>query len=144
QKDILSLLDLIPQWFTYKKPQKRSRRGTGPAPLVDENQEEEEEDLLDPLLSRWIFSLLSNLDSRLVSEEISVLRTLARSSISLISLGRIRKVALLSRVGGTDASTSKTFNEAPVWIVVVAISTVWGQSDLWQEAVNQLSKVPRL
>lgn len=85
---ILGLLEAFPYWIAHRvcipdsQTKKEDRRQT---------------EVLQPLHARWIFALLLRLDGRLMSEEISTLRTLARACVAAITLSRIRRKALSSR-----------------------------------------------
>lgn len=111
--------------------------------------------MLDPLHSRWLFALLAHLDSRLVSDDISTLRTLARACIAAVVLSRMRRAAarFKAKVGSdgdeNSAAVVTLVDEDPLegemgaWMVVCAVAGIWGQSDLWQDADSDLSRLRR-
>jgi hypothetical protein len=70
---------------------------------------------------KWILGLLSVADSLLESSDISTLRTLARTCIE--------GAELLATGDAADAAQKQI---AGCWMVVAAISGIWGQSDIWQ------------
>lgn len=79
--------------------------------------------------SRWIFALLAHIDERLVGDDISTLRSLARSCIMRIAALR-------------QSTTSQPFSfgsESGAWILICAIAGTWAQHDLWSEASAMLS-----
>jgi len=80
-----------------------------------------------PTHSRWIFALLALLDGHLSSDEISVLRSLAREVVKLIKEERTQR----------DQNTTY-MGEIGCWMIVAAVSGIWGQRDLWTDAVDIL------
>ncbi|GAC97401.1 hypothetical protein PHSY_004986 [Pseudozyma hubeiensis SY62] len=139
-EQMLALLEAFPYWIAHRVPipdgqVKASERQGG--------------EVLQPLHARWLFALLLRLDGRLVSEEISMLRTLARACVAAITLSRIRRKAVRSRVSKLDAVETVAnddekrmrLDEAGAWMVVAIIAGVWGQSDLWDDAVVDMQRV---
>lgn len=127
---VLGLLEAFPYWLAHR---------------IDIPDEEniEASPVVQPLHARWMFALLARLDARLVSEQISVLRTLARACIATISLARIRRKALHSRTkqNSLHGHTDVLRHEAGAWIVIACIAAIWGQSDLWTDASADLQRV---
>lgn len=91
--------------------------------------------------SHWILSILSRVDSLLMGDDISTLRQLAKT---LTSLAEDSDKAQRDREkirGGTAGRSmeEKLLDEeeaegrAHCWMIVAAISSVWAQSDLWQQ-----------
>ena len=78
--------------------------------------------------SQWIFSLLAHMDNALTSDEISTLRLLVRLCIKL-----------LQRAFGDDDVPSQKLET--YWMVIAAVTKVWGQADLWEDAVSTLRDV---
>lgn len=113
---LLSLLSAIPYWITIPT--------SGPS-------QEPSLVALNDFLSQWCFSLLAKLDARLISDEISILRTLARSCIAAISLRRTER-----GVGANDAD-----QEAGAWMIITIIAGVWGQSDMWTDAEEEMTRL---
>ncbi|EPQ27658.1 uncharacterized protein PFL1_04796 [Pseudozyma flocculosa PF-1] len=172
---VLGILDAFPSWLSpglhLTTPYDEAR---GQQPAVD-GVVRQDTPVIHPLHARWLFALLAWLDSRLVSEQISVLRTLARACITAISISRIRNKALKSRKkrlaassnGGSaatpttaapaeasagDSSSGSPRTASPeaadrvhpgeigAWMVVTAIAGIWGQTDLWDDAIADLKK----
>lgn len=123
---ILGLLEAFPYWLAHRIDIPDPTRSGSP--------------VVQPLHSRWMFALLARLDTRLVSEQISTLRTLARSCIAAISLSRIRRRALQSR-SKSPIQQDMLRDEAGAWLVVAIIASIWGQSDLWADASADLERV---
>lgn len=136
-EQILGLLEAFPYWLAHR------------VPIPDSQGQVVEAEVLQPFHARWLFSLLLKLDARLVSEEISILRTLARACVAAITLSRIRRKALRSRhkpggeVGEAQESGEARMSrdEAGAWMVVAIVAGVWGQSDLWEDAIADMRRV---
>ncbi|KAJ9477202.1 hypothetical protein PHBOTO_006451 [Pseudozyma hubeiensis] len=140
-EQMLALLEAFPYWIAHRVPipdgqVKASERQAG--------------EVLQPLHARWLFALLLRLDGRLVSEEISTLRTLARACVAAITLSRIRRKAVRSRVSKVDTAETEAdvddekrmrMDEAGAWMIVAIVAGVWGQSDLWDDAVADMQRV---
>ena len=137
-EQILAILEAFPYWIAHRVtiPDSQSKPG---------EREGREGEVLQPLHARWIFALLLRLDGRLVSEEISTLRTLARACVAAITLSRIRRKALRSRSKDSDEEGMEDGkmrrDEAGAWMVVAIVAGVWGQSDLWDDAVADMRRV---
>ncbi|KAF8272450.1 hypothetical protein EI94DRAFT_1796075 [Lactarius quietus] len=104
---------------------------------------------------RWVFALLTRVDLFCSADEIGSLRSLARICLALISAVR------RAQTGGTPASapgeredgetetettevemkdnpSSTTLSECSMWVVFCAVTNIWGQRDLWDEAEQAL------
>ncbi len=91
---------------------------------------------------RWIFSLLSRVDDWISSDEISQLRTLARGCMGLVAEGRRRRPpAAREADAGETEEDSIIIDERACWMIVTAITGLWGQTDLWMDAESMLSKI---
>jgi hypothetical protein len=110
---------------------------------------------------RWVFALLSRIDVFCSADEISCLRSLARACLALISLVRRRKTRdklpsdhLEEADNSTETKTSRTemnvaphpleedssrLSECSMWVVFCAVTSIWGQRDLWNDAEESLS-----
>ncbi|TKY86875.1 hypothetical protein EX895_004163 [Sporisorium graminicola] len=153
-EQMLALLEAFPYWIAHRvtipdSQTKPSERSSG--------------EVLQPLHARWLFALLLRLDGRLVSEEISTLRTLARACVAAITLSRIRRKAVRSRaskqqgdvraeadhhdqgpvrIGGGDEETVRMRrDEASAWMIIAIVAGVWGQSDLWEDAMGDMERI---
>lgn len=132
-EQILGLLEAFPYWLAHRVPIPDSHGGSP-------------DEVVQALHARWLFALLLRLDSRLVSEEISTLRTLARACVAAITLSRIRRKALRSRTKPDDSTAdddeaSMRRDEAGAWMVVTIVAAVWSQSDLWHDAAADMRRV---
>lgn len=118
KQNILTLLNLLKRWI--------AEQDVDPAPAAEGDITEQSQSQaqahppprLEPSHQRWLFWLLVRLDRHLVSESISDLRELARACISL-------------------AKASSGQSGEPMvgyWMAVSAITGVWGQKDIWEEA----------
>lgn len=81
--------------------------------------------------SQWLFALLAHLDERLVGDDISVLRQLARSCIYRIAKSRNYRKNI-------DEGLIDMENEQGCWIIICVIVGVWGQYDLLDDARTAL------
>ena len=86
--------------------------------------------------ARWMFALLSRVDSHLSSEEMNQLRNLARSCVALIKDIRRNPLDYESNI----LTTTEPVGEKSCWIVITAIVDFWAQRDLWMDAEDDLSK----
>ena len=112
---------------------------------------------------RWIFALLTRIDLLCSADEMNSLRSLARICLALIAIVRRRKAGsplpsdrsthdeladtktdLDSSGTGTCATPlnsegdSKTLSECSMWMVFCAVTCIWGQRDLWNDAEETL------
>lgn len=96
--------------------------------------------------ARWIFVLLSRVEDHISADDMSLLRNLARASLALL------KVLMGKRAIHTDSpGTSKAMrvvdtgddeiyiSERSCWIIVTAVTGIWGQRDLWMDAEDMLA-----
>ena len=112
---------------------------------------------------RWIFSLLTRIDLFCSADDMACLRNLARACLSLISVVRRRREGSpqpsmhdeqADRTTETDASGAethmtpdsggdhKTLSECSMWFVFCAVTNIWGQRDLWDDADEALRQSP--
>ena len=113
---------------------------------------------------RWVFAILTRIDLFCSADEISCLRSLARACLLLISVVRRRKTGspLLSAQHDhadktTETATSRTethaspsnsegdpknLSECSMWLVICAVTSIWGQWDLWNDAEETLRQSP--
>jgi hypothetical protein len=111
---------------------------------------------------RWIFALLTRIDIFCSADEMACLRNLARACLSLISVVRRRKEGSpqpsthdeqADRTTETDTSEAETthmtpdsgsdhklLSECSMWFVFCAVTSIWGQRDLWDDAHEALSQ----
>ena len=119
----LSLLDAIPYWIPI------------PHHLIDGDEQAQAQaqsslsSALHPVISQWCFAILARLDTRLTSDEISSLRVLARSCIAAVAM---------RRAAGHVPSPAQ---ESGAWIIVTIIAGIWGQTDLWMDAGQDMARV---
>lgn len=81
--------------------------------------------------SQWLFALLAHLDERLVGDDVSILRQLARSCLHRIVRSRVNR--LPSETVLIDMQT-----ERGCWMIICVIAGVWGQYDLLEDACTLL------
>ncbi|KAI9466987.1 hypothetical protein BJY52DRAFT_35757 [Lactarius psammicola] len=114
---------------------------------------------------RWLFALLTRVELFCSADEIVSLRNLARTCLALISAVRHAKTgstppsAPCEREDGetetgsgttteaeanvnpsSSARDPKTLSECSMWVVFCAVTNVWGQQDLWDEAEQALGQ----
>ncbi len=85
---------------------------------------------------RWMFALLSQVDSQLCSDEMSQLRNVARSCMALIK--DLRRNPL--DYEASEFTTEEPVDEKACWLIVTAILEFWVQRDLWMDAENSIRK----
>ncbi|CCA74062.1 hypothetical protein PIIN_08016 [Serendipita indica DSM 11827] len=97
---------------------------------------------LSQVHTRWMFTLLGRLDDHLTSHDISTLRSLARSCLRLVkAMGDAQQdPALTSESMELSTETNQTRVLGGYWMVFAAIVSVWGQTDLWEEARQEFAK----
>jgi len=97
--------------------------------------------------SKWLFGLLAHYDNDVMDgKEVSALRSLARVCIATIcrSLGskHLKSPSSDPSVPNTDATDpaarDRITGRTSLWMVVAAVASVWGQSDIWEEANEKL------
>lgn len=123
-KQILSLLTHLPYWIMIPLSGSEVHHLSPVLPA------------LSPTLSQWCFAALAKLELWLTSDEISVLRTLARASIASITLRRMRMLSSQPHMPVIDTEA-----ESGAWTVVAIVAGVWGQNDLWQAAEQALASL---
>ena len=109
---------------------------------------------------RWVFALLTRVDLFCSADEIGSLRNLARTCLALISAVRRAKtegtpacVPCEREDGETETAagtatkvetnvdlSSTRLSECSMWVVFCAVTNIWGQRDLWDEAEQALSQ----
>jgi len=122
-KQALQLIRSFTYWLSHQPP-------------IDENERSPTERYFPVSNShaRWVFGLLSILETHLTSDEIHMLRELARSIITLIN-NRLKQSIQSSR------STETLLAElAPWWMNVAIVVTIWGQRDLWNDAEDMVRR----
>jgi len=111
---------------------------------------------------RWIFALLTRVDLLCSADDMSCLRSLARACLALIVVFRRRNAEAPSlsssahdeqadittendssgtETRATPASSErdrKTLSECSIWLVFCAVTCIWGQWDLWNDAEETL------
>lgn len=91
--------------------------------------------------ARWMFALLSRVDDWISSDETSLLRNLARACITFMAESRRRRAARNgAEAGETSEDANVTIGDASCWMIICAVTGVWGQTDLWTDAEDILSK----
>lgn len=87
--------------------------------------------------ARWMFVLLSRVDEFITADEQSTLRNLARDCMSLV------KERMQESAAAEDGLVEEpsVMGISSCWMVVTAVTGVWGQKDLWIDAEDMLSKV---
>lgn len=113
---------------------------------------------------RWIFALLTRIDLVCSADEMACLRNLARACLSLISVVRRRKEGSpqpsthdeqadsTTKTDNSGAETHMSFpdtggdrntlSECSMWFVFCAVTSIWGQRDLWDDADEALRRNP--
>jgi hypothetical protein len=111
---------------------------------------------------RWIFALLTRIDLFCSADDMSCLRDLARACLALIAVIRRGKagspspstfthdelgnITTETETSGTETHVtpvnsegdSKTLRECSMWMVFCAVTCIWGQRDLWNDAEEAL------
>lgn len=127
---ILSLLHHLPYWFTIPLERQSVDAPSAHPPAIPS------------LLSQWCFALLAKLDTRLVSDDISTLRTLARASIAAVAMRRLQ-LSEQTDDQANEGEDAEQKAEAGAWTVVNIVAGLWGQTDLWESAEEDLGRIPR-
>ncbi|KAJ7068476.1 hypothetical protein C8F01DRAFT_979630 [Mycena amicta] len=78
--------------------------------------------------ARWVFGLLSRLDEQLSSDEMHLLRNLARAYIGVL------KDSTRSGTAGEDDE----MDTGCCWLIIATVVGVWGQRDLWTDARDKI------
>jgi hypothetical protein len=74
--------------------------------------------IVSPVERDWILSLLSSLDELLTGSDISSLRSLAKTCLSVLRF--------------LGFPLNEEDQEGACWMIVAAVADVWKQSDLWE------------
>ncbi|KAF8524625.1 hypothetical protein BU17DRAFT_42772 [Hysterangium stoloniferum] len=139
QKTILQLLKFFTQWIQGHFD--RARLPLPPACLDSRDDVLASTFLTYELTQshgRWIFGLLARLDAQLLSSEISILRNLAREIFRLIKEERFFHEENLSNSAKVCTQPVTGMGETGCWMIVAAVTSVWGQKDLWMDAATAL------
>ncbi|KAI9066426.1 hypothetical protein FKP32DRAFT_1673944 [Trametes sanguinea] len=95
--------------------------------------------------ARWMFTLLARVDDWITSDETSLLRNLARACISFMAERRRRRAAQSKGEEGEEgevtAEDRSILDDASCWMIIGAITGMWGQKDLWMDAEELLAKI---
>lgn len=83
-------------------------------------------EVLSAFTSSWLLALLASLDSLLDAQDISSLRTLAKTCLRLV-----KELPATAASGSQQIKESVKEQQARAWMVIAVISSVWGQKDLW-------------
>jgi len=118
---------------------------------------------------RWIFALLTRIDLFCSADDTSCLRNLARACLALIAVVRRRNKAESPPLAahdehadgtgameiGTSVGTeiqaatldsgeaTESLSERSMWVVFCAVTNIWGQRDLWDDAEQTLRQSHR-
>lgn len=91
--------------------------------------------------ARWIFSLLTRLDDRLLGDELNELRNLARAIIRYLKDIKEGSGGHTDEIGAVSVGTNwvgdvgdAPMDQAACWMIVTAVANFWGQKDLWMDA----------
>jgi Survival motor neuron (SMN) interacting protein 1 (SIP1) len=109
------------------------------------NQPEQPSSQITETHARWIFALLSCIESDISANDMSLLRCLARAAITLLKYltkQRSQMKNVSSIQGGDDLGRQGDcglMRESSCWMVICAVVGVWGQHDLWMEAEAMLA-----
>lgn len=95
--------------------------------------------LASPSHARWIFGLLSIVETHLTGDEIHILRELTRSILALIK--ERLKQALRDKTRTPAELTSEQESITPWWVNVAIVVTIWGQRDLWSDAQDMVRQL---
>lgn len=83
--------------------------------------------------ARWMFALLTKVDSMVSANEMSLLRNLARACLEII------KTCQDSDMNISCAETVERMSDASCWMIIAAVADYWGQKDIWDDAKADLS-----
>ena len=87
--------------------------------------------------ARWMFVLLSRVDDYITADEQSTLRSLARGCMSLIK--ERMDAPALAEANSASNEQSAPIGIASCWLIIAAVTGVWGQRDLWMDAEAMLN-----
>lgn len=93
--------------------------------------------------ARWIFVLLSRVEDYVTADDMSLLRSVARSCLALLKrLLQNDKTDLgeqdVTRVELGNLAESQ-MGERSCWMIISLVAGIWGQRDLWSEAKDMLA-----
>lgn len=95
--------------------------------------------------SNWLFGLIARYDNDVMtSKEVNALRSLARVCIATICRSHGQEPLTPPAPDGPSADAASTVTRdritgrTSLWMVVAAVASVWGQSDIWEEANEKL------
>lgn len=139
--DILALLKMFPAWFS-----------SNPSDPLYSNASQMTRCAVDPFHARWVFTLLARLDNRLLGDQVNTLRVLARAGIERIVQERCRRAVICTLrrerqpqvpggPGGEGSRGDHLDQEMGAWMIVTAVSSIWGQHDLWDDAHTDLARI---
>jgi Survival motor neuron (SMN) interacting protein 1 (SIP1) len=93
--------------------------------------------------ARWIFNLLSRVEDHITADDMSLLRSVARSCLALLKrlLGDGTLLAggqMVNEIQPSDLAESR-MSERSCWMIVSLVVGIWGQQDIWIEATDMLT-----
>ncbi len=93
--------------------------------------------------ARWIFVLLSRVDDYVSADETSQLRTLARACMGLLkwSLLPSHDASEGNKCSGVGMMNGTHMSAGSCWMVITAVTGIWGQRDLWYDAEDMLKEL---
>jgi Survival motor neuron (SMN) interacting protein 1 (SIP1) len=95
--------------------------------------------------ARWIFALLAHVGDFISSDDINLLRNLARACLALLKHLVQERVIIGggSELQGLVLGEQKQgfMGERSCWIIISVIVGVWAQRDLWMDAEAALSEI---
>jgi hypothetical protein len=83
--------------------------------------------------ARWIFALLSRVEDYVTADDMSLLRSVARSCLSLLKR-ELQKGNLAQ-----SNLPEPQMGEKSCWMIISVVVSIWGQQDLWDEAKDMLA-----
>jgi hypothetical protein len=91
----------------------------------------------------WIFTLLARVEETPSADDTAQLRSLARGCVGLMkdasrSGTATDEAALMVDQAEVSGENSRGF-VAACWMVLAAVTTVWAQHDLWEDAEQSLA-----
>jgi hypothetical protein len=104
------------------------------------NQPEEPSSQITETHARWIFVLLSCIESDISANDMSLLRCLARAAMALLK-HHTKQRSQMKNVSSIQGGDHGLMRESSCWMVICAVVGVWGQHDLWMEAEAMLASL---
>ncbi|KAF6762190.1 hypothetical protein DFP72DRAFT_1148399 [Ephemerocybe angulata] len=89
--------------------------------------------------ARWIFALLSRVDTFVTADDMNLLRNLARACLALLRCLIERQLAPST---SKAAELPDAISKESCWIIISIIVHVWKQKDLWMDAESMLARFP--